>query len=60
MLITLDLDPVNETALRALCQRYRIEIQHYEKEGPAGGNPCFHLVVDTLPAALALVMFYFG
>jgi hypothetical protein len=60
MLITVDIPQENEHAFRAVCEASEIEIQHYETEGPGGGNPCFHLLVGSKEAFAALGQFYWG
>ncbi len=61
MYVTLDIAKESETAFRQLCQDQRfIEILHYERTGPGGGNPRFRLLVDGYGAHLALINFYYG
>lgn len=59
MLVTLDIPKANEEKFKKLLEEYGVEVQHYQEIGPAGGNPCWHLLADTRDQMQALVDFYF-
>lgn len=60
MLVTVDIPQESVARFNALCAKHSIEIQHFNKAGPGGGNPCFRLAVHDASAMNALAKFYWG
>lgn len=60
MFVTVDMPHENLDSFRAMLSDYGIEVRHFENDGPAGGNPRFHLTVDSHHAMQALSQFYWG
>lgn len=60
MLVTVDMPRENLGPFMEMLFDNRIEVQHIDPQGPAGGNPRFRLLVDGKASMLALADFYWG
>ena len=60
MLLVIDMPKENEVAFTTLIKRLKVGVLSYEAEGPAGGNPRWHFVIEDIRHGVALMMFYLG
>ncbi|MBP0437988.1 hypothetical protein [Tianweitania sediminis] len=60
MLITIGIPQESLVAFHRLCSAHGIKVRKEIEEGPAGGNPSFHLAVHDAAALAAFAEFYWG